>query len=152
MNSITEPKTNTKPPGFLLRLAARIIDDVLLLIPVLVAGELVYHDVAGKLGYLGPELPFVSASLIMMLTYFLISCLYYSLLHGTSGQTIGKRLMHLKVVHKNGSPIPLDQAFGRWFVSLASGLLFGYGYLLAIWEPQKRTLHDRIACTKVIRH
>jgi uncharacterized RDD family membrane protein YckC len=72
------------------------------------------------------------------------------------GQTLGKRILGLRVIAENGSPVTPVQAVGRAAVNNVL-YLFGCGvgtvmaYLWAIWdEPLHQALHDRLAGTVVV--
>jgi uncharacterized RDD family membrane protein YckC len=67
------------------------------------------------------------------------------------GATPGKMIFRLKVVTPEGGPIDLGRAVKRYFSQILSGLLLCIGFLMAAWDPEKRTLHDRLAGTRVIR-
>jgi uncharacterized RDD family membrane protein YckC len=72
-----------------------------------------------------------------------------------TGQTVGKRVMKLKIVNAaDGSPLDLTGARKRWAVELGLGLLGPGGYLdglWQLWDPQKQTLHDKVARTVVVK-
>jgi uncharacterized RDD family membrane protein YckC len=72
------------------------------------------------------------------------------------GQTIGKRVMRLRVLAESGEPLRPVQAVGRAAVNNLI-YLFGCGvgtlmaYLWAIWdEPLHQALHDRLSATVVV--
>lgn len=67
------------------------------------------------------------------------------------GQTPGKRLMNLRVVKANGSPLRDVDALIRALGYTVSGFFFGLGYLWALFDPQGRTWHDLLAGTLVVR-
>jgi uncharacterized RDD family membrane protein YckC len=75
---------------------------------------------------------------------------YYCYFWTHSGATPGKMLFSLKVIDEEGGPVRLGQAVKRWFSEGLSGVLLGYGYMKAGWSPEKRSLHDGIAGTRVI--
>jgi uncharacterized RDD family membrane protein YckC len=80
------------------------------------------------------------------------SILYEALLLSRSGQTIGKKLMHIKVVSAEGGPLSTGQAFGRAGVRQALGFVPCVGlidYLVAFGE-QRTCIHDMAARTRVI--
>ena len=58
----------------------------------------------------------------------------------------------LKVVAPDGSRISYMRALGRFFAEIVSGLTFSIGYIMAGFDSQKRSLHDRICATRVIRN
>jgi uncharacterized RDD family membrane protein YckC len=76
----------------------------------------------------------------------------YSILFiGKAGATPGKMAMGIKVVRPDGSPISMGQSVGRYFSTMISGFTLGIGYLIAAFDDERKTLHDRIAGTRVIR-
>lgn len=81
----------------------------------------------------------------------LLWALYGSLLVWRFGATPGKMILKLRVVDMaTGGKPAADKAFLRGFFSLIS--LFGLlGYIWAIWEKDKRTWHDIIAGTRVLK-
>ena len=70
---------------------------------------------------------------------------------GWRGQTLGKMAVKIKVVNPDGSDISWGKAFGRCFAEILSGCTLSIGYIIAFWDAEKRTLHDRLAGTRVIR-
>jgi uncharacterized RDD family membrane protein YckC len=73
------------------------------------------------------------------------------------GQTIGKRIVGIRIVRTNGERASLGRLFvlrtllptGIGLVPIV-GFLFGAADTLAIFSTDRRTLHDRIADTIVI--
>lgn len=76
---------------------------------------------------------------------------YYVLFWTYYGATPGKMLFKLKVVTPEGNLVSIGQAAGRYFAMWLSGIILGIGYLMAAFDDQRRTLHDRLANTRVIR-
>jgi uncharacterized RDD family membrane protein YckC len=69
-----------------------------------------------------------------------------------SGATLGKRAVGVKVIDRaTGGEVKVGQAVGRVLASYLSLLVFTIGYLMALFDSEKRTLHDRLAGTVVIR-
>ncbi len=77
--------------------------------------------------------------------------LYVTLLHATTGQTIGKLLVGARVVLDDGERAPIGAALLRFFASFVSVATLGFGYLMAGLRRDKRALHDLIAGTRVER-
>jgi uncharacterized RDD family membrane protein YckC len=68
------------------------------------------------------------------------------------GGTPGKRIMGLRVVTANGGSISWGRAIGRFFGEWVNGLIpLWIGYIIAAFDPQRRTVHDHIAGTRVIK-
>jgi uncharacterized RDD family membrane protein YckC len=72
------------------------------------------------------------------------------------GQTLGKRVLSLRVISENGEPMRPAQAVGRAAVNnvlylLGCGVGTLMAYLWAIWdEPLHQALHDRLTGTVVV--
>lgn len=66
------------------------------------------------------------------------------------GATIGKKIMRIKIVTKDGAPLTFRRSVGRYFARILSALPAGLGLLWVIWDSEKRGWHDRMAGTKVI--
>lgn len=81
----------------------------------------------------------------------LLSGGYFSIFTAASGQTLGKMLAGVRVQTDAGGRVPLGNALVRWAVMLVGVLAVGLGLLPALAGSERRTLHDRIAGTRVIR-
>lgn len=77
---------------------------------------------------------------------------YYVYFHGSpSGQTIGKKLLGIRVVGANdGASIGYGSAALRYVGSILSAIPCGLGYLWMLWDSNKQTWHDKIASTVVV--
>ncbi len=72
-------------------------------------------------------------------------------LQGRTGQSWGKRVLHLKLVRMaDKQPIGVGAAFVRGLAHILDILTVGIGYLLPLWNAQRQTLADRIMKTVVI--
>jgi uncharacterized RDD family membrane protein YckC len=67
-----------------------------------------------------------------------------------SGRTIGKTLLGLKVVTRQGAPLGVGRASGRTVVMPLSFALLGLGLLGIVLGRERRALHDVIAGTAVV--
>jgi hypothetical protein len=66
------------------------------------------------------------------------------------GQTPGKKLLGVKVIKLDNSPLNLWESFGRYggyAAGLATGLM---GFLQVFWDPNRQAIHDKISETLVI--
>ena len=86
----------------------------------------------------------------------------YLLLNGRllarNGQTIGKRLLSIRIVRSDGSAITLARAFGLRYAINTSfmfvpfvGWIYALADCLAIFGERKLCLHDRLADTMVVK-
>jgi uncharacterized RDD family membrane protein YckC len=76
---------------------------------------------------------------------------YLALFTAGGGQTIGKMAFHLKVVTSSGTAPRPGQAVVRALFALLGTLAAGLGLVPALFDPEERTLHDRLAGTRVVR-
>lgn len=65
--------------------------------------------------------------------------------------TPGKMLLGLKVVRADGSALSTGRIIGRHFAEWLSSLTLVIGYVIAASDAERRTLHDRICDTRVIK-
>jgi uncharacterized RDD family membrane protein YckC len=81
--------------------------------------------------------------------------LYYTLLQGRYGQSVGMMAVKIKVVNEDGSPIDYGAAAVRTVLMVIDAIPYFIPYLLGailIWSSdQKQRLGDRIAHTIVIK-
>jgi uncharacterized RDD family membrane protein YckC len=69
-----------------------------------------------------------------------------------SGRTPGMRELGLQVQSADGSPVTWRRAAARFVSAYALGLLtLGLGALMSLRRADRRTLHDRVSGTRVIR-
>jgi uncharacterized RDD family membrane protein YckC len=61
-------------------------------------------------------------------------------------------MLGLRVVGADGANVSWGRAIGRFFGEWVTGMIpFWIGYLIAAFDPERRTVHDHIAGTRVIR-
>jgi uncharacterized RDD family membrane protein YckC len=82
---------------------------------------------------------------------FAVSLVYHLLCWGQGGQTLGKMLMGIRVVGREGEEIGYRRAFVRWVGYLLALLPLGAGFLMITFHPRRRGLHDLLAGTCVIQ-
>ena len=82
----------------------------------------------------------------------LIPVLYFGLITCcTNGYTIGKRIFRIRIVSTNHKHLTLWHSIERSLGYYASSLEFGFGFLQYFIDYNRRTVHDRIAETIVIK-
>ncbi|HZU29333.1 MAG TPA: RDD family protein [Bryobacteraceae bacterium] len=84
-------------------------------------------------------------SLVWLVLYFGVS------LYIGKGQTIGKRLLRIRVVSLVHDHLSLWHCIERALGYGASALEGGFGFIQYFVHPNHRTVHDRIAETIVVR-
>jgi uncharacterized RDD family membrane protein YckC len=78
---------------------------------------------------------------------------YYAFFEGgPAGQTIGKRVMNIRVVRADGSGQELGWATAliRYVCRIISGLACLLGYLWMLWDRDQMTWHDKLSQTVVV--
>jgi uncharacterized RDD family membrane protein YckC len=83
----------------------------------------------------------------------LVGLAYFTYFHATiAGQSIGNKIMGIRVLDAStGRPLTYVRAFVRALRSGLSAIPFFLGYLWTLWEPRKRTWHDIVADSLVVR-
>ena len=79
------------------------------------------------------------------------SFLFFGWFWTHSGQTLGMQAWRIKVQKPDGAPISWRQVALRYGTAPFSLLLFGLGYLCMLFDPQRRTVPDRISGSQVVR-
>jgi uncharacterized RDD family membrane protein YckC len=99
---------------------------------------------------LGSDLQMI-LSLVFAGIILLFTLLQLILLFGT-GQTIGKKLMGIKIIRVDCEKAGFGTLFMREIVGrMVCGLTLNIGYLMILFNPERRGLHDKIAGTIVVR-
>jgi len=159
---------NAKYAGFWVRLLAATCDGVILL-GVGLAGQLIFDWlfnaplVSVKNDVIQTSLGQPGASLqtgfnllglvgVTILIFTAIDIIYYVGLTSAYGGTLGKLILGLRVVDKNGQRISLRRAtlreiIGKW----VSALVFCLGFLWIAFDPKKQSWHDKLANTYVVK-
>ena len=81
----------------------------------------------------------------------LLSMAYFTYLHGTMGQTLGKKSLGLKVMQETGEAMRPGLAFLRWVGYLINAVCMNLGFIWIAFDGRKQGWHDKIAGTVVIR-
>lgn len=127
------------------RLYALLLDTVIVLAAVNGLGYLIYWIFALVPGF---------GVMVITLAEFAIGFAYGALLEGFwNGQTIGKRLFHLRVIDDSGLPLRVEQAWIRNLMRVFDALPFGYlvGGIAVLSSPLMQRFGDRVAGTLVVR-
>jgi len=134
--------------GFWIRLGAWFIDYII----IGIASTIIYIPLT-FLGVSSFDEPaaFALIQLVSTIFNFILPAAYESWFVGKYAATPGKMACKLKVVMAEGDRVSYARAIGRHFAKYISGLILGIGYIMAGFDEQKRSLHDRICDTRVIK-
>jgi uncharacterized RDD family membrane protein YckC len=80
-----------------------------------------------------------------------INAAYETWFVGKYGATPGKMACQIQVVTPYGGKISYARALGRHFAKIISSMTLLIGYIMAGFDDEKRSLHDRICETRVIK-
>ena len=68
-----------------------------------------------------------------------------------TGQTLGSKVMGIRVIGIDGNPLSVGAALARVLGAYVSGVLLGIGYLWMLWDANQQTLHDKMAGSVVVK-
>jgi uncharacterized RDD family membrane protein YckC len=81
----------------------------------------------------------------------LIALIYFTYFEGSSGQTVGKKALGVRVIDfSGGGTIGYGRAFIRTIGRFVSAIVLLLGYLWMIWDKEKQTWHDKFANSVVV--
>lgn len=127
--------------GFWKRLAAAILDLLILLVPMIVIG-IVVALVTG---------PKSKATAAADLSTLVVLWLYFAIMESSSKQaTLGKIAFGMRVVDLDGDRVSFLRASARFFAKILSALSLAVGFLMAMVTRRKQALHDIVASSLVI--
>ncbi len=89
--------------------------------------------------------------LVMNLFQLIAAAAYATWFIGKFGATPGTMACNIKVVNADGDKVTFGKALGRHFFEYLSWLIFGIGYLMSAFDAEKRSLHDGICSTRVVK-
>src|SRR5580698_6414055 len=127
------------------RLYAMLLDSAIVLGALNGLGYLIFWIFAKAPGF---------GAMTITLAEFAIGFAYGALLEGFwNGQTIGKRLFHLRVIDQSGLPLRVEQAWIRNLMRTVDALPLAYlvGGLSVLSSPVMQRFGDRVAGTLVVR-
>ncbi len=132
--------------GLLVSLVPAVVFIPLLVWRVRAAGQATPEALAGVIGSL------VLIYILWQVVAVVFWWLYFACLEsGPRQATLGKRLLKIKVIGKNGERIGFGRATGRVFAKILSYITLNFGYIMAGLTNRKRALHDYVAETYVVK-
>jgi uncharacterized RDD family membrane protein YckC len=132
--------------GFWIRFGAKFIDGII----IKIASFLIATILALLIGMLDTERVALIGSILSMFIELIISVVYTTWFVGKFAATPGKMACGLKVVMYDCDRVSYGRALGRCFAEILSTIILLIGYIMAAFDDEKRTLHDRICNTRVV--
>lgn len=145
--------------GFWIRLAAKMIDMVVLMVVIMAIGFILFgglfalimdpkkmeqQDPEAMMAFMGAYFAFIGINLGIQIAYNAVMVWKW-------GGTVGKLAVGIRVVREDGASITFGRALGRAFADFLNGFACHLTYLMVAFdEPQKRSLQDHICGTRVV--
>ena len=127
--------------SWLQRVGAALIDVLVTSVPAIVANVLIAT---------GNVNPLVTS--LLGLVSLGLSIWNYLIRQGTTGQTVGKQVLGVKLVREaDGQPIGVGSCFLRAICHILDALPLYVGYLWPLWDKKRQTFADKIMSTLVVR-
>ena len=83
---------------------------------------------------------------------FVIGVIYqWYFLTQQNGQTPGKRIMGICVIKVNGAPLQAADVIVRYIGYYVNSIVFGIGWIWALFDKDKQGWHDKLAGTYVVK-
>jgi uncharacterized RDD family membrane protein YckC len=139
--------------GFWLRLVAFVIDLAVLgafSVFLLVSALLVSVAGADFSSFESDSFPSFSLFSLCEIAEIVAVAAYFTILHGETGQTIGKSVAGVKVCTLDGQPLGYGHALLRFTAYGFSFFALGLGFLWVGLNPGKRGWHDLLTGTMVV--
>lgn len=136
--------------GFWIRVAARLIDAVVLIAVQATFALAFFGTFAGQFMPSVVRSQTVGLRVGFQILSYGIAIAYEAAFLRYRGATLGKMATGLKVVRSSGEPLGWGISIGRYFMYMVSAITLGIGYIMAGFDDQKRALHDRVCDTRVI--
>jgi len=131
--------------GFGIRFGAKILDGLILW----VASMLLSMAVGFALPKTSPQVALAS-SVVLIILQIAIAAAYSGYFLGIHRATPGKMACGLEVVSPEADQISVMRGVGRYFAECLSSMILLIGYLMVLFDEEKRALHDRICNTRVV--
>jgi uncharacterized RDD family membrane protein YckC len=139
--------------GFFVRLAAFLIDSLVLgvfAVPLAAAGYCGLRAGMMVIGHPEPIEPDETLFTILAAGWLAMATVYFTVLHHSHGQTIGKSLLGLEVLTLDLRAVGIVRSLVRTLGYAVSSSFLGFGFLLIALTPRKRGWHDFLAGTCVV--
>ena len=136
--------------GFFVRLGAWIIDWILVAVLLsIIKIPLLISTFGETKGYLFTEILFQFT--IWDILFYILAKSYYVAMTYSTGSTIGKKLMNIKVVSdKEGEVTFWNILYRETIGKYLSGLFLCIGYIIIGIDHEKRGFHDMLSDTRVV--
>ena len=146
------PDTTPTYAGFWKRVAAYLIDYVVLIVPTFGAALLITMTTSWGLEDVDTiDAAAAGVESLALLAGLVITWLYYAGMESSTRQaTLGKRALGIRVTDEHGERLSFARASGRFFGMFLSVLVLGLGFLMVAFTRRKQGLHDLLVGALVV--
>jgi uncharacterized RDD family membrane protein YckC len=138
--------------GFWRRLAACLLDGLLLALPLLAFTLLAVIAWKASSSRASSDVRLLAVPVAWLVTLVFALWFYFAVSESSSRQaTLGKRVFGIYVTDIEGRRLALGRSTCRTLAKYISSLTLGIGYALCGFTPKKQALHDLIANSLVLR-
>ncbi len=137
--------------GFWIRVASTFIDGIVISIAQYAVYIPVILVVARGADTANNPWPLFAAQMVLAVFSMALTAGYEIWMVGRYGATLGKMACRLRVVTPDGGRISYARATGRHFAKYISYFTLYIGFILAGFDREKRTLHDMICNTRIVK-
>jgi uncharacterized RDD family membrane protein YckC len=124
--------------GFWIRFVAIFIDSIIVGVVTTAIGSILALNTNGRSGL----------QVLLGLIYYVY---FWSSASPWPGQTIGSKLLNIRVIRTDGSDLAISQALIRYVGFFISAICLGIGLIWAAFDANKQGWHDKIAGTYVVK-
>lgn len=137
--------------GFWTRFFAFTIDQIILQAVTWLAVSPVLFVIGSLFSSVGIGDGFGAYGTTAATSLFVVQFLYFGFFWSNDGQSLGKKVLGIKVVCQDGSGLTFMQAglrgsFGYWL----SGAIVSIGFIWAAFDENGETWHDKLYRTRVV--
>jgi uncharacterized RDD family membrane protein YckC len=124
--------------GFWIRFLAILIDGIIVGIVTSALGAILNLNVNGRGGL----------QTLLGVIYYVY---FWSSMGPWPGQTVGSKLLNIRVIRTDGGNLDIGQALIRYIGLIISIIVIFIGVIWAAFDPNKQGWHDKIAGTYVVK-
>ncbi len=140
---------NMQYVGFGRRLVATLLDGLIIGVVQAILGVLLG---AGMTVGVSNAADGTGGGILANILSLVISIGYVVGYQGMTGQTLGKKVMGIRVVDASGNKPSYFTFFLRDVIGkLVSSIILLIGYFMILWDGKKQGVHDKIASTYVVK-
>lgn len=143
-HAATDPSVNDASLGQ--RVGALLLDSIIVMVPLFVVSALLFGE--SETGGAGFQLSLTGVPFVLTL---LVALAYFTVLGLLLGQTLGKKVVGIRVVSEKGE-LTAGPAIIRNLMRVVDGFLcYVVGFLVALASKKDQRLGDMAASTRVVK-